>query len=147
MIGNTNVLQSLKTIDPSFAIIENNQFGSDPNTLPDINVRGKTSVVGLTQEYDTDPNQPLFILDGFESTLKAISNLSMDRVASITVLKDAAATAIYGSKAANGVIVVETKAPEAGKLQVNYNGNLNFSFADLSDYNLMNARENWHLKN
>ena len=108
MIGNTNVLQSLKTIDPSFAIIENNQFGSDPNTLPDINVRGKTSVVGLTQEYDTDPNQPLFILDGFESTLKAISNLSMDRVASITVLKDAAATAIYGSKAANGVIVVET---------------------------------------
>lgn len=90
------------------------RFGSDPNTLPDINVRGKTSVVGLTQEYDTDPNQPLFILDGFESTLKAISNLSMDRVASITVLKDAAATAIYGSKAANGVIVVETKAPEAG---------------------------------
>lgn len=53
-------------------------------------------------------------------------------MASITVLKDAAATAIYGSKAANGVIVVETKAPEAGKLQVNYNGNLNFSFADLS---------------
>ncbi len=52
---------------------------------------------------------PLFILDGFESTLKAISNLSMDRVASITVLKDAAATAIYGSKAANGVIVESLK--------------------------------------
>lgn len=141
MIGNTNVLQSLKTIDPSFAIIENNQFGSDPNTLPDINVRGKTSVVGLSQEYQTDPNQPLFILDGFESTLATISNLSMDRVASITILKDAAATAIYGSKAANGVIVVETKAPEAGTLQVNYNGNLNLSFADLSDYNLMNSSE------
>lgn len=141
MIGNTNVLQSLKTIDPSFAINENNQFGSDPNTLPDINVRGKTSVVGLSQEYDTDPNQPLFILDGFESTLATITNLSMDRVASITVLKDAAATAIYGSKAANGVVVVETKAPEAGKLQVNYNANLNLSFADLSDYNLMNSSE------
>lgn len=141
MIGNTNVLQSLKTIDPSFAINENNQFGSDPNTLPDINVRGKTSVVGLSQEYDTDPNQPLFILDGFESTLATITNLSMDRVASITVLKDAAATAIYGSKAANGVVVVETKAPEAGKLQVNYSANLNLSFADLSDYNLMNSSE------
>lgn len=73
-------------------------------------------------------------------TLKATVT-EYGRVASITVLKDAAATAIYGSKAANGVIVVETKAPEAGKLQVNYNGNLNFSFADLSDYNLMNARE------
>ena len=55
MIGNTNVLQSLKTIDPSFAIIENNQFGSDPNTLPDINVRGKTSVVGL---FWMDSNRP-----------------------------------------------------------------------------------------
>ena len=140
-IGNQNVLQSLKTMDPSFAIMENNQFGSDPNRLPDINVRGKTSVIGLTQEYDIDPNQPLFILDGFETTLKTISDLSMDRVQSITVLKDAAATAIYGSKAANGVVVVETKAPAPGTLRLTYNGNLNLSFADLSDYNLMNSAE------
>lgn len=140
-IGNQNVLQSLKTMDPSFSILENNQFGSDPNRLPDINVRGKTSVIGLTQEYETDPNQPLFILDGFETTLSTISDLSMDRVESITVLKDAAATAIYGSKAANGVIVVETKAPAAGTLRLNYSGNLNLSFADLSDYNLMNSSE------
>ena len=140
-IGNANVLQSLKTMDPSFSIQENNQFGSDPNRLPDINVRGKTSVIGLTQEYETDPNQPLFILDGFETTLATISDLSMDRVESITVLKDAAATAIYGSKAANGVVVVETKAPAAGTLRLNYSGNLNFSFADLSDYNLMNSSE------
>ena len=141
MIGNSNVLESLKTLDPSFAIIENNDFGSDPNHLPNIEIRGKTSVIGLTEEYNTDPNQPLFILDGFESTLATISDLSMDRVQSITVLKDAAATAIYGSKAANGVVVVETKAPEAGQLRLNYTGNLNFTFADLSDYNLMNAEE------
>ena len=140
-IGNQNVLQSLKTMDPSFAIVENNQFGSDPNRLPDINVRGKTSVIGLTQEYEVDPNQPLFILDGFETTLKTISDLSMDRVQSITVLKDAAATAIYGSKAANAVVVVETKAPAPGTLRLTYNGNLNLSFADLSDYNLMNSKE------
>lgn len=140
-IGNQNVLQSLKTLDPAFAIVENNQYGSDPNRLPDVNVRGKTSVIGLQQEYDTDPNQPLFILDGFESTLAVISELNMDRVESITVLKDAAATAIYGSKAANGVIVVETKAPEAGRLRVSYSGNASVSFADLTDYNLMNAAE------
>ena len=140
-IGNQNVLQSLKTLDPAFAILENNQFGSDPNHLPDINVRGKTSVIGLKQEYDTDPNQPLFILDGFESTLSVISDLSMDRVESITVLKDAAATAIYGSKAANGVIVVETKRPEAGRIRLNYSGNLSLNFADLSDYNLMDSEE------
>ena len=141
VIGNQNILQSLKTLDPSFAILENNQFGSDPNRLPDIEIRGKTSVIGLSQEYDTDPNQPLFILDGFESTLKIISDLSMDRVESITILKDASATAIYGSKAANGVVVVETLAPKTGKLRLNYSTNLNFSFADLSDYNLMNSTE------
>ncbi len=141
MIGNTNILMSLKSMDPSFAIIENNNFGSDPNRLPDIEIRGKSSVIGLTEQYGTDPNQPLFILDGFESTLAVISDLSMDRVQSITILKDASATAIYGSKASNGVIVVETKRPESGRLKVNYNGNFALSFADLSDYNLMNSFE------
>lgn len=141
LVGSQNVLQSLKTLDPSFSIRENNLFGSDPNRLPDIEVRGKTSIVGMMEEYSTNPNQPLFILDGFESSLRIINDLSMDRVASITVLKDAAATAIYGSKAANGIIVVETKRPEPGELKVSYFGNFSVSFADLSDYNLMNASE------
>ncbi|MDR2131102.1 MAG: SusC/RagA family TonB-linked outer membrane protein, partial [Odoribacteraceae bacterium] len=65
----------------------------------------------------------------------------INRVASITLLKDAASTAIYGSKAANGVVVVETVKPEAGELQVSYNGSLNVTIPDLSSYNLMNARE------
>lgn len=140
-IGNNNVLQSLKTLDPSFNLMDNNTMGSNPNQTLQIEVRGKTNVAGLTDEYVNDPNQPLFILDGFESTLTTISDLSMDRVQSITILKDAAATAIYGSKAANGVVVVETKTPEAGKLKVNYNGNFTFNWADLTDYNLMNAQE------
>jgi TonB-linked outer membrane protein, SusC/RagA family/TonB-dependent outer membrane receptor, SusC/RagA subfamily, signature region len=128
-------------LDPAFTITESNLFGSDPNRLPDIDIKGKTSIIGLTEEFKTDPNQPLFILDGFESTLQAISDLSTDRVQSITILKDAAATAIYGSKAANGVIVVETKMPEQGKLKFSYNGNFIVGWADLSDYNLMNASE------
>lgn len=140
-MGTQNVLQSLKTLDPAFAIIEDNQFGSDPNRLPNMEIRGKSSMLGLRDELDADPNQPLFILDGFESTLAAINDLDINRVASITILKDAASTAIYGSKAANGVIVVETVKPEAGKLQVSYNGNMNLSMPDLSSYNLMNARE------
>ena len=140
-MGTQNVLQSLKTLDPAFAIIEDNQFGSDPNRLPNMEIRGKSSMLGLRDELDADPNQPLFILDGFESTLAAINDLDINRVASITILKDAASTAIYGSKAANGVIVVETVKPEAGKLQVSYNGNMNLSIPDLSSYNLMNSRE------
>lgn len=141
MVGNQSILQSLKTLDPSFAIVENNTFGSDPNRLPDVEIRGKTSLIGLTDEFASNPNQPLFILDGFESTLKIIADLSMDRVESITLLKDASATAIYGSKAANGVVVIETKRPTAGQLRVNYTMNGTVSFADLTDYNLMNAEE------
>ena len=141
MVGNQNLLQSLKTLDPSFAIIENNEFGSDPNKLPDLEINGKTSIVGLKEQYGEDPNQPLFILDGFETDLQTIMDLSLDRVGSVTILKDAASTAIYGSKAANGVIVVETKAPTMGKLRVSYDGSFDVSFADLTDYNMMNARE------
>lgn len=140
-IGSQNVLQSLKTLDPSFKIMESSQFGSNPNTMPDIEIRGKSSVVGLKEEYGSDPNQPLFILDGFETTLETIMNLNMNRVASVTILKDAASTAIYGSKASNGVVVVETKAPARGRLQFSYKGDYGFSLADLSDYNLMNSRE------
>ena len=140
-MGTQNILQSLKTLDPAFAILEDNQFGSDPNRLPNMEIRGKSSMLGLRDELDANPNQPIFILDGFESTLAAINDLDINRVASITILKDAASTAIYGSKAANGVIVVETVKPEAGKLQVSYTGNMNLSMPDLSSYNLMNARE------
>ena len=136
-VGNQNIIQSLKSLDPAFAILENNEAGSDPNHLPDLEIRGKSSIVGLKEQYNVDPNQPLFILDGFESSLEAIYNLDMSRVASITILKDAASTAIYGSKASNGVVVVETIRPKSGKLNLAYNGNANVSWADLSSYNLM----------
>ena len=140
-VGAQNVLQSLKTLDPSFKIMDNALSGSNPNKMPDVEIRGKSSVAGLKEEYGSDPNQPLFILDGFETTLETVMNLNMNRVASVTLLKDAASTAIYGSKAANGVVVIETKAPVKGKLQISYKGDYSMDFADLSDYNLMNARE------
>lgn len=51
--------------------------------------------------------------------------------------------AIYGAKAANGVVVVETKVPQGGRLRLSYNGSFEISFADLTDYNLVNAAESW----
>lgn len=139
--GNQNVLQSLSLIDPSFSILENNMMGSNPNAMADININGTISITGLTDTYSSNPDQPLFILDGFETTLARISDMSMDRIESITILKDAASTAIYGAKAANGVVVVETKKPEAGKLRFSYNGVYQVAWADLTDYNMMNASE------
>ena len=140
-VGNQNLLQSLSLIDPSFTIMDNNLTGSNPNAMLDISINGKTSIRGLEDTYASNPDQPLFILDGFETTLARISDMSMDRVESITVLKDAASTAIYGAKAANGVVVIETKKPEAGKLRFSYNTNFQVAWADLSDYNLMNSAE------
>ena len=61
-----------------------------------------------------------FHLDGYEVTAEKVYDLNMDRVASVTILKDASATAIYGSRAANGVVVITTKAPEQGRLRIRY---------------------------
>lgn len=142
MVSAGNLFQSIQTLEPSMTIVENNLRGADPNAMPDLEIRGKTSIVGeLDSEYSNIPNQPLFILDGMEVDIDAIINLNVDRVKSVTVLKDAASTAIYGSKAANGVIVVETVPPAPGQLRVSYTANLGVQFPDLTDYNLMNASE------
>jgi TonB-linked SusC/RagA family outer membrane protein len=140
-VGNQNVLQSLKSLDPAFIIIENNIAGSNPNTMPNMMIQGKGTILGTTDKYAVDPNQPLFILDGFETTIETVIGLDMNRVQSVTVLKDAASTAIYGSKAANGVIVIETKLPVAGKMNLSLTLDNTTSFADLRDYNMMNAAE------
>ena len=140
-LGNQNILQSLKNMDPSFMVMENVDFGSDPNRTPDIQIRGASSLPNVKGEYESNPNQPLFILDGFEATVEKVFDLDMNRVASVTLLKDAAAKAIYGSRAANGVVVIETVQPEKGMLKVTYSGDLNITGPDLSSYDLCNAEE------
>ena len=140
-VGNSNLLASLANIDPSFVKIDNLSAGSNPNAMPDFQMRGQTGFADLKGEYESNPNQPLFILDGFETDLTKIMDLDMNMVASVTLLKDATAKAIYGSKAANGVIVVETKRPEAGRLKMTYNGSFNFEMPDLSSYDLCNSAE------
>ena len=118
-VGNGNVFQSLRNLDPSLNIMDNLEFGSDPNRLPSMQLRGTSTfpiegTSDLRSNYQDDPNQPLFILDGFEASATKIFDLDMNRVQSVTILKDAAAKAIYGSKAANGVVVIETKRPLGG---------------------------------
>ena len=139
-VGNGNVLSSLKNIDPSFLMVENLEVGSNPNAIPDFQMRGQTGFTEVASEYQENPNQPLFILDGFETTLTKIMDLDMNQVQSVTLLKDATAKAIYGSKAANGV-VVETIRPEKGKMKITYTGSLDIEAPDLSSYDLCNAEE------
>ena len=148
-VSKSNVIQALQVFDPSFRIRENNKWGSDPNALPEVNIRG-TSSTGV-KALDADPldksnlknnsNLPTFIMDGFEISAEKLYDFDPNRIQNITILKDAAATAIYGSRAANGVVVITTVAPKAGQLSVTYSLTGKVSTPDLSDYNLMNARE------
>ena len=89
---------------------------------------------------------PVFIVDGFEMSVEKVFDLDPGRIATLTILKDASATAIYGSRASNGVVVIETRAPEPGKINVAYALNLSLTTPDLSDYDLLNAREKLDLE-
>lgn len=146
-VGSTNVFQSLKNLDPSLRILENRTMGSDPNSLPDMRLRGTSSFPGeagdgsLKGNYQSQPNQPLFILDGFETTVETVFDLDMNRIESITILKDAASKAIYGSKAANGVVVIETIGIGVDGVRITYMGNVDIEMPDLTSYNLCNAKE------
>lgn len=148
-VSKTNVLQAIQSFDPSFRIAENNQWGSDPNSVPEVYIRGRSGigVMELDKEdlsksaLENNPNLPTFILDGFEVSVQKVYDLDPNRIADITILKDAAATAMYGSRAANGVVVITTVVPQAGKLSVSYSMTGKLVMPDLSDYNLMNARE------
>ena len=137
-VSGQNVLSALAMVDPSFQLVENLEMGSDPNTVPAFQIRGPGS---LESEYKNNPNSPTFLLDGFEVSAEKIFDLDPNRIANVTILKDAAATAIYGSRAANGVVVIETVQPAEGELTVSYSLGMDFEIADLTDYNLMNAEE------
>ncbi len=147
--GNRNIITSLRNIDPSFNIIESNTFGSDPNRLPEIQIRGNSNLPNVNELQDETRfgmNTPLIILDGFQSSLQKLLDINENEVESITLLKDASATAIYGSRGANGVIVITTKTPAMGKLKVNYRGDANVELPDLTGYSRLNAREKLELE-
>ena len=145
MYKGQNLLATLRNIDPSINVVMDNALGSNPNVIPEINIRGNSSlpmsVDELNQQASKQLNAPLVIMDGFEITLQKLMDFNDEEIESINILKDASATAIYGSRGANGVIVVTTKAPQAGKLKIYVQGGMNIEMPDLSSYDLLNARD------
>ena len=133
-VSTGNIFTTISTLDAGFKIEENNLDGSNPNKLPDFTIRGKGS-------FQNGSTAPIFILDGFEVTSQKVFDMDINRIESITLLKDASATILYGSRASNGVIVIETTALKAGKLRVTYDFKPTIAIVDLTDYDLMNARE------
>lgn len=148
-VSQTNVIDAMQSFDPSFRLMTNTQFGSDPNALPEMYIRGRSGVGVRDLDKDqlsksnleNNPNLPTFIMDGFEVSIEKVYDLDPTRIESMTILKDAAATAIYGSRAANGVVVITTVAPKPGEVRVSYNFTGTLEMPDLRDYNLANASE------
>ena len=132
--GTKNILSSLQAFVPGMLLVTNNARGSDPNTRPEILVRGRSS-------FTSGSSMPTFIVDGAEVSADYVFDMDINDVESATVLKDASASALYGAKAANGVIVITTRPMKAGKMKVSYSGNFSLTVPDLSDYHLLNAEE------
>lgn len=142
LFGNRNLLKTIGNIDPSFDIQETNNYGSDPNQTPNIEIRGSSTigdVTNLQTNRAATLNQPLYILDGFEVTIERVMDMNQTDVESVVILKDASSTAIYGSRGANGVVVITSVKPVAGKLRLVYTGGLNLEIPDLSSYNQFNS--------
>jgi TonB-linked SusC/RagA family outer membrane protein len=147
LVGGTHLFQSLKNLDPTLRIIENMEMGSNPNTLPEMTIRGTSTFPGeaenanLKGNFQSKPNQPLFVVDGFVTSLETVFDMDMNRIESVTILKDAASKALYGAQAANGVVVIETVGIGSDGVRLNYSGQTDIEMPDLTSYNLMNAEE------
>lgn len=125
----TNVLQALSGRAPGVQVTQNT---GAPGAGVSVRIRGTNSVQGS--------NEPLYVVDGFPTSGSNPTILNNSDIESIEILKDASATAIYGSRGANGVVLITTKQGKAGKTQVDYEGS--YSIQTLrKKLDLMNAKE------
>ncbi|MBN1789612.1 MAG: SusC/RagA family TonB-linked outer membrane protein, partial [Bacteroidales bacterium] len=121
-----SVAQALQGRASGIQIIQNS---GSPGSSTTVNIRGMGTI---------NNSEPLYVVDGMP--LEDIRFLSMDDVKDITILKDAASCAIYGSRGANGVILITTKQGDTGKIRVDFTAN--FSFSEFwKSYNLMDQSE------
>lgn len=109
----SNLQQSLQGLAPGLTVLDRGGAPGKASSAT-IRIRGITSFSG-----NTDNSEPLVIVDGIEQSMY---NINPEDVESISVLKDASSTAIYGSRAANGVVLITTKRGSIGEPQVSYSG-------------------------
>ena len=134
----------VKSLEGKVAGVRVGGSTGDPGSNQNILIRGIGSISGSTQ--------PLYVIDGvavvnddMSSGLKSqsiLSSINPDDIESMTILKDAAASSLYGSRAANGVIIITTKRGKEGKTKISYNMETGWSkMAVGSAYNMMNAEQ------
>jgi TonB-dependent starch-binding outer membrane protein SusC len=104
-----------------------------PGTASTVRIRGSGSITGS--------NDPLYVMDGVPIGANDFASINPADIASIAILKDASATAQYGSRGSNGVILVTTKRGRAGQSQIRYSSQLGVSVAGNPPFDMMNTEE------
>ncbi|MBD2704556.1 TonB-dependent receptor [Spirosoma sp. BT702] len=139
---NTNQLQNRVTTNIAQALsgaiagVQTTAGSGQPGTAPDIRIRGFGSI--------SSGNDPLYVVDGIPYS-GSIANLSPNDIESISVLKDAASTALYGARAANGVVVVTTKKGQKDRNLINVRYTKGFSTRGLAEYDRVGVSEYYPL--
>ena len=138
-----------RILDGRIAGLNSTTLSGAPGVRSQITIRGENNLSGNTE--------PLWIVDGLPMTSgvptsstgdyagtimqDGVGNIMPDDIESISILKDASAAAIYGARAANGVIVITTKKGFRSKTQVSYSGTYNCAIAPVNNLNFMNSAE------
>lgn len=129
----------VQTLSGQVAGLNISTSSGQPGANSTVNLRGITSINGDTE--------PLFIIDGAPVDQDNFRSLNPNEIESISVLKDAGATAIYGNRGANGVIIIKTKSGSYNSgLKIQYNGQTSFSKLQDNDYNLMDSQQQLRLE-
>ncbi|MDR1672128.1 MAG: SusC/RagA family TonB-linked outer membrane protein, partial [Bacteroidales bacterium] len=127
-----NALQAIQGKAPGVDITSNLR----PGEMGEIRIRGERSI--------TASNEPLYVLDGIPMISGNITDINPNDIASIEILKDASATAIYGSRGANGVVLVTMKSGAKGRVSIDYDGTVTFSnIHSLTDWMNSGERLDW----
>lgn len=114
------IVNPLQLISGKAAGVNISQTGSEPGAGPSVRIRGIGSLIG--------GNDPLVVVDGIQGNMDLLNQVPPSEIESIDILKDASATAVYGSRGAPGVIIVTTKKNKAGKTTMEYIGATSLDF-------------------
>ena len=133
-ISSIPVASGVQSMQGQVSGVDIQSTGGRPGQAPTIRIRGRRSV--------SASNDPLFVIDGIPQTsgTASITDINPQDIASMEILKDAAATAIYGSRGANGVVIITTKRGSEGKTTVSYDGYVGFT-DPIYDVDMMNTAQ------
>ncbi|TDD93549.1 SusC/RagA family TonB-linked outer membrane protein [Flavobacterium cellulosilyticum] len=128
------VVNPLQLISGKLAGVTITQTGSEPGSAPSVRIRGISSLIG--------GNDPLVVVDGVQGNMDLLNQIPPSEIASMDILKDASATAVYGSRGAAGVIIVSTKKNKAGKTSVEYSASTAIDYIP-KKLDMLNADQWW----